>query len=75
MIILHGFGLPKISPFVTRIGVRLRRASQQVQMELRSAPARAVERMIEHYVCLALAGARWINPKDFASGKCCDTMP
>jgi hypothetical protein len=79
MIILHGFGarfgLPEIKPFVTIIGVRLRRASQQAQMELQCALARVFEQMIEHYVCWALAGARWIKPKDFANGKCCDTAP
>lgn len=75
MIILHGFRLPEISPFVTGIGARLRRASQRAQMEFRCVLARALERMIEHHVRWALAGARWIKPEDSANGTCCDTAP
>jgi hypothetical protein len=79
MIILNGlgvgFGVPKINPRVTRIGARLRRGSRHVQLELWYALARTLERIIEHYVCSALAGARWLNPRDFAGGKCCDSAP
>jgi hypothetical protein len=28
----------------------------------------ALERMIEHYVCCALAGARWVKRENFAKG-------
>jgi hypothetical protein len=70
-----GFGVPKINPCVTRIRVRLRRASRYARLELWHALAATLERIIEHYVCSALAGARWLNPQDFAGGKCCDPAP
>jgi hypothetical protein len=78
-IIQHGLRAgvhpPKLTPFVARIGVRLRRASRHAQLELWHALARTLERIIEHYVCSALAGARWFNPQDFSGGNCCDPAP
>jgi hypothetical protein len=35
---------------------------------LQRALAWALERMIEHHVYWALAGARWFNPENFAKG-------
>jgi hypothetical protein len=35
---------------------------------LQRALAWALERMIEHHVYWALAGARWVNPENFAKG-------
>jgi hypothetical protein len=39
---------------------------------LQRAPAWALERMIEHHVHWALAGARWFNPENFAKGSSLD---
>ena len=35
---------------------------------LQRAPAWVLERMIDHYVDWALAGARWVKPENFAKG-------
>jgi hypothetical protein len=39
---------------------------------LQRALAWALERMIEHHVYWALAGARWVNPENFAKGSSLD---
>ena len=39
---------------------------------LQRALAWALERMIEHHVYWALAGARWVNPENFAKGASLD---
>ena len=94
MIILHGFGaefgLPEISPPVTRTGIRPKMTHRKRQANRPASPkgklpyfdnglgalqralAWALERMIEHHVYWALAGARWINPENFAKGPSLD---
>jgi hypothetical protein len=95
MIILHGFGtgfgLPEISPLVTKTKIRLKMAYRKQQATgptspkgqlphiddglgaLHRALAWALERMIEHHVYWALAGARWVNPENFAKGLSLDS--
>jgi hypothetical protein len=77
MITLHGFsagfGLPEIAPFATRTQIQLKRALRRAQTEVQRALARTLGRMIEYYVCCALAGAHWANPQDLTGGKCCDS--
>jgi hypothetical protein len=94
MIILHGFGtgfgLPEISPLLTKSKIRLKMAYRKQQANwptsakgqlpyfddglgaLQRALAWALERMIEHHVYWALAGARWVNPENFAKGSSLD---
>ena len=109
-----GFGLPEISPFVTKTEVQLKMAGLGYRKDKAMPPASpkgqlpyivdeaesiadstfirahiegkygfdfdaplslqaraqawAFERMIEHHVYWALAGARWVDPQNFAKG-------
>lgn len=94
MIILHGFGtgfgLPEISPLVTRTRIRPKMACRKQPANRPTSPKGrrpyiddglgalqhalvwALERMMEHHVYWALAGARWVNPENFAKGSSWD---
>ena len=77
MISLHpvgaGFGLPNISSFGGRIGVRLKPALRRADVGLWGPLTWALERMLERYVHSALAGADWSNSRARGERQCCGT--
>jgi hypothetical protein len=80
-----GFSLPEISPLVTTTKSRLKMAYRRRHATRSASPrgrrlhiglgtlqralAWALERMIEHYLDWALAGARWADRKRDSGGK------